>query len=260
MTRPFSSNLPLFCAQGKTYSFSLGNFAWDGFLAVAPQGRSGEKRFHSNAGAAVGALLVSPPRGGHPGKWEEDRPRIECLGVVRSNRMGQRRSGTGAIRPSKRTNPIDGGSWGRRERPRRDHFWPGNWVPRKSKGPSEDLKSKPNSRENTMGERKRGTFHVEAWENWVYSDPSVLRPSSPSPPAWPDLSITPSLGAQAGGPSAEQRCAEWGWRCAGSDQQTDLNGADGSGGQRLQVLRVQEVAGVSAQHLQDPDRKPIRLA
>lgn len=77
VTRPFSSNLPLFCAQGKTYSFSLGNFAWDGFLAVAPQGRSGEKRFHSNAGAAVGALLVSPPRGGHPGKWEEDRPRIE---------------------------------------------------------------------------------------------------------------------------------------------------------------------------------------
>lgn len=110
-----------------------------------------------------------------------------------------------------------------------------------------------------MGERERGTFHGEAWENWVYSDPSVLCPSSPSPPAWPDLSITPSPGAQAVGPSAEPWSAEWGRRCAGSDQ-TDLNGADGSGGQRLQVLRVQEVAGVSAQHLQDPDRKPIRLA
>lgn len=46
----------------------------------------------------------------------------------------------------------------------------------------------------------------------------------------------------------------------GRDQDTDLNGADGSGRQRLQVLRVQEVAGVSAQHLQDPDREPVRLA
>lgn len=44
MTRLLPSNLPLLCAQGKTYSFSLGNFAWDGFLAVAPRGRSGEKR------------------------------------------------------------------------------------------------------------------------------------------------------------------------------------------------------------------------
>lgn len=46
----------------------------------------------------------------------------------------------------------------------------------------------------------------------------------------------------------------------GQRRETDLNGADGSGGQRLQVLRVQEVTGVSAQHLQDPDREPVRLA
>lgn len=46
----------------------------------------------------------------------------------------------------------------------------------------------------------------------------------------------------------------------GQRPETDLNGADGSGGQRLQVLRVQEVTGVSAQHLQDPDREPVRLA
>lgn len=39
-----------------------------------------------------------------------------------------------------------------------------------------------------------------------------------------------------------------------------LNGADGSGGQRLQVLRMQEVAGVRAQHLQDPDGEPVCLA
>lgn len=44
MTRPLPSHLPLPCAQEKTYSFSLGNFAWDGFLAVAPRGRSREKR------------------------------------------------------------------------------------------------------------------------------------------------------------------------------------------------------------------------
>lgn len=36
VTCPLPSNLPLLYAQGKTYSFSLGNFAWDGFPAVAP--------------------------------------------------------------------------------------------------------------------------------------------------------------------------------------------------------------------------------
>lgn len=88
----------------------------------------------------------------------------------------------------------------------------------------------------------------------------VLRPSLLPPPAWPDWSVAPSPRAQGAGPWARQWWAEWGRRRAGSDQETDLNGADGSGGQRLQVLRVQEVAGVSAQHLQDPDREPVRLA
>lgn len=47
MTRPLSFNIALLRAQGKTYSFSLGNFAWDGFLAVTPRGRSGEKRIRN---------------------------------------------------------------------------------------------------------------------------------------------------------------------------------------------------------------------
>lgn len=92
------------------------------------------------------------------------------------------------------------------------------------------------------------------------SDPSVLRPFSHRPPVWPDLSVAPSPRAQGAGPWARQWWAEWGRRWTGSDQSTDLNGADGSGGQRLQVLRMQEVAGVRAQHLQDPDGEPVCLA
>lgn len=89
------------------------------------------------------------------------------------------------------------------------------------------------------------------------SDPSV----SPSllslrRPVGPDPRVAPSRGAQGAG----QWWAEWGGRSAGSDQGTDLDGAHGRGGQRLQVLRVQEVAGVSAQHLQYPDGEPVRLA
>lgn len=70
----------------------------------------------------------------------------ECLGVVRSNRMGQRRSGTGATGLQREQTLVEG--WGQ-ERPRRDHLWPANWVPRKSKGPSGESKSKPNPGENT---------------------------------------------------------------------------------------------------------------
>lgn len=64
-------------------------------------------------------------------------------------------------------------------------------------------------------------------------------------------------GSRATGPAWVE---EWGSVLGGQRPETDLNWADGSGRQRLQVLRVQEVAGVSAQHLQDPDREPVRLA
>lgn len=43
MTLPLLSHLLLSRPGLKTYAFSLGNFAWDGFLAAAPRGRSGEK-------------------------------------------------------------------------------------------------------------------------------------------------------------------------------------------------------------------------
>lgn len=68
----------------------------------------------------------------------------ECQGVVSSNRMGQRRSGTGAIALQR-----DQTGMGEGEGPGESisGLETGCW--KKSKGPSGDSKSKPNRRENT---------------------------------------------------------------------------------------------------------------
>lgn len=131
------------------------------------------------------ALSSEPPSlpGRAPRGAGERRSRgRECPGVVRSNRMGQKRSGTGregGDRASKRTNLGGevgvGWGWGRKK-PRRQTLWPGDWVPRKSKGPSGHSKSKSNPREETRSSEGR------AWKGNLFPrgearrrEPSGLR-------------------------------------------------------------------------------------
>ena len=102
-----------------------------------------------------------PSRGGPPGEREEEgagvgSARASCAptgwgrsGVGREG--GGRRSGFKENKPGWR----GGGGVGGRKKPRRQTLWPGDWVPRKSKGPSGHSKSKSNPREETRSSEGR---------------------------------------------------------------------------------------------------------
>ena len=210
-----------------------------------------------------------PSRGGPPGEREEEGAGV---GSARAScaSTGWGRSGVGrgrgvAIGLQREQTRVERWGWGAEKSPGDRLSGLGTGCRGKVKGPVDTPKANPireRKREAPKGERGRGTFSPGekpggGGENPVGSDPSV----SPSllslrRPVGTDPRVAPSRGAQGAG----QWWAEWGGRSAGSDQGTDLDGAHGRGGQRLQVLRVQEVAGVSAQHLQYPDGEPVRLA
>lgn len=117
----------------------------------------------------------------------------ECPGVVRSNRMGQKRSGTGrgggGDRASKRTNLGGevGVGWGAEKSPGDRLYGLGTGCRGKVKGPVDTPRANPireRKREAPKGECGRGTFspgEKPVGENPVGSDPSIsVPPLTPS--------------------------------------------------------------------------------
>jgi hypothetical protein len=148
-----------------------GNFVWDGFLAMAPRGRRGEKRFLKVKllGALSGPSLPGRAPREVEGRKTGDRESLGVSVMCCAPTGWERGEGPGG-RGFKGNKPELGLG-----RPGKDHLWIETGCQRKSKGPSGDSKSKSNSGEKPVaqkGERERRTFHGGTWgKNLMVSDP-----------------------------------------------------------------------------------------
>lgn len=127
MIAPYLLISPSPVSRRKLITSVWGTSLGTGFWRWRREVGAGRNAFESQGGRGRSPSGPSPP-GRAPravgGRKTWDR---ECRGVERSNRMGQRRSGTGAIRTQRAHTGVCVGGRGQ-ERPRRDRLSSGNWV------------------------------------------------------------------------------------------------------------------------------------